>query len=187
MPEAVFENQNLFPVGKGAQGSSIYFIGTSKLREASPEPVLPVSHMDASAIARAMAGGDKPFTDSSTPRNRHSIKGNKSNSVIQTRSLALERFLHSKPEDLLSFARRMFRNTSVVDSGNRKLFDWHLTLLRDVYIADGLSSALKEMAALRYIEADASRLGGRRSSTTSALALSTRAHSFTSTASPRTL
>jgi hypothetical protein len=123
MPEAVLE-QGLFPVGRGAQGSSIYLIGTSKLREASPEPVLPTFYQDGSgneAMVRAMAvaaAADKAYSSESyMNRNRNSIKIMKPNPAVQNRSLGFDRLMNSKPEDLLGFSRRLFRNTSTPDAG----------------------------------------------------------------------
>ncbi len=122
MPEPM--DQGLFPVGKGAQGSSIFLIGTSKLREASPEPVLPTFCQDGSgneAMVRAMAvaaATDKSYnSESYMNRNRHSIKSVKPNPIVQNRSLGFDRLLNSKPEELLGFSRRLFRNTSTPDTG----------------------------------------------------------------------
>jgi hypothetical protein len=122
MPEPM--DQGLFPVGKGAQGSSIFLIGTSKLREASPEPVLPTFCQDGSgneAMVRAMAvaaAADKLYnSESYMNRNRHSIKSVKPNPIVQNRSLGFDRLLNSKPEELLGFSRRLFRNTSTPDTG----------------------------------------------------------------------
>ena len=118
MPESVFESC-LFPVGRGAQGSSILFIPAARLKESSPEPVLPTSFADGSAMTRAYMGAERMYgSESYVSRNRQSIsKGNRSSYSGNSRTIAFDRLLHSKPEDLLSCMRRMFRQTSVPDSG----------------------------------------------------------------------
>ena len=121
MPEG-FET-NMFPVGRGAQGSSIFFIPATRLKESSPEPALPSFSQDGSLVTRPIVGSEKIYgAEQYVPRNRQSIgKSNKSIYTGQSRMVAFDRLVHSKPEDLLAFARQMFRQTSVPDSGKRVL------------------------------------------------------------------
>jgi hypothetical protein len=125
MPESTIFDKALFPVGRGSQGSSIFLIGASKLRDASPEPVLPAFLADAAGIvSRNMSAPSSGFVcaDSNTPqsnagRARQSLKCNRGQFAVQAKSNGMDRFLSSKPEELLCFARRLFRNTSLSDPG----------------------------------------------------------------------
>lgn len=134
MPGTTFE-QNLFPVGRGSQGSNIFFVPFSSLREDSPEPTLPPTCAEGSAaMARAMAAAslaaEKAYGDSPMGRHRSFIKSTRGISPGQAKALAFDRFVNTRPEDLYSFAKQLFRNTSTPDPGICMKTDVSLTQKR---------------------------------------------------------
>jgi hypothetical protein len=121
MPGTTFD-QNLYPVGRGSQGSNVFFVPFSALMEDSPEPTLPPSCAEGSAaMARAMAAAalaeEKACHDSPLNRSRSFVKHNRGISPAQAKSIAFDRFVNGKPEDLYSFAKQLFRNTNIPDPG----------------------------------------------------------------------